>query len=90
MGHVKADQVAALFSMHSRTLNRRLESYNTSFRILADEVRYDIARQLLEASDSNMKEISEMIGYCDTSAFTKAFKRWSGTTPARWRVKNYK
>jgi AraC-like DNA-binding protein len=90
MGHAKADQIAALFSIHSRTLNRRLKSYNTSFKKLADEVRYEITKQLLEASDMEVQEISEIIGYCDTSAFTKAFKRWSGTTPAHWRVKHNK
>lgn len=85
MGHAKADQVAALFSIHSRTLNRRLNAYNTSFRKLSDEVRYEITRQLLRASELDTSEISEILGYCDASAFTKAFKRWSGTTPGNWR-----
>ena len=87
-GHAKADQVAALFSMHSRTLNRRLNTFGTSFKKLADEVRYEIARQMLETSDIEVSGVSEMMGYSDASAFTKAFKRWSSTTPSHWREEN--
>jgi len=47
-GRAKADQVAALFSMHTRTLNRRLNVSGTGFQGLADEVRFEIARQMLE------------------------------------------
>jgi AraC-like DNA-binding protein len=88
MGHGKIDQIAALFSMHSRTLNRRLSTYGTNFKQLADEVRYEIARQMLEASDIEVGKVSAMMGYSDASSFTKAFKRWSNTTPSRWREEN--
>jgi AraC-like DNA-binding protein len=86
--HGKADQVAALFSMHSRTLNRHLNDFGTSFRQLVDEVRFAIARQMLEDSAMDVGQISELLDYADASAFTRAFRRWSGTTPARWRAQN--
>lgn len=88
MGHTHAEQIAALFSIHSRTLNRRLSASGTSFKKLADEVRFEISRQMLNNSDIEVREIAEMLHYSDASAFTKAFKRWSGTTPAKWRVKH--
>ena len=44
--------------------------------------------QDFEASDIEVSEISEMMGYADASAFTKAFKRWSNATPSRWREEN--
>jgi len=86
-GHGKADQVAALFSIHARTLNRRLEVFGTGFRELVDEGRFEIARQMLEDSAMQVSQIAAMLDYADASAFTRAFRRWSGTTPARWRAK---
>ena len=81
-----AGPVAALFSMHSRTLNRHLNAFGTSFRELVDESRFEIARQMLEGSSLGVSRIADMLGYADASAFTRAFRRWSGTTPARWRA----
>jgi AraC-like DNA-binding protein len=86
-GHASADQVAALFSMHSRTLTRRLEAFCTSFRTLVDEGRFEIARQMLQNTSLDVQEIATALDYADASAFTRAFRRWSGTTPAAWRTK---
>jgi AraC-like DNA-binding protein len=85
-GHAGADEVAALFSMHSRTLNRRLGTFDTSFRQLVDEGRFAIARELLECTELDVSGIAGTLGYADASAFTRAFRRWSGTTPAAWRT----
>jgi AraC-like DNA-binding protein len=85
-GHAGADEVAALFAMHSRTLNRRLGAFGTSFRKLVDEGRFAIARKLLECTELDVGEIAGALGYADASAFTRAFRRWSGTTPAAWRT----
>lgn len=84
-GDASADSVAALFSMHSRTLHRHLAGYGTSFRALVDDTRFDIARQMLADSSLEARRIADMLGYADASAFTRAFRRWSGTTPAHWR-----
>ena len=82
-----ADRVAALFSMHRRTLNRRLNALGTSFQQVADEVSFEIARQMLEDSTMHTAEIAAMLDYANASAFARAFRRWSGTTPAQWRMK---
>jgi AraC-like DNA-binding protein len=84
-GHASEAEVAALFTMRSRALNRRLAAEGTTFRELAAQCRYDIARQLLETSDMEMVEIAATLGYAESSVFTRAFRRWSGTTPTRWR-----
>ena len=84
-----ADQVAALFSMHSRTLHRRLKTHGTSFHELADEGRFEIAQQLLENSSMELSQIAASLDYADASAFTRAFRRWSGTTPAHWREQRH-
>ena len=85
-GQGKADQIAALFSMHPRTLHRRLMACGTSFQKLVDESRFEIARQLLETTDLDVSQIATALHYADASAFTRAFRRWSGTTPALWRA----
>ena len=83
--HGSAEQVAALLSMHSRTLHRRLTASDTSFRKLVDETRFAIARQLLEDTGADVGHVANVLDYADSSAFTRAFRRWSGTTPAAWR-----
>ena len=72
--------------MHRRTLNRRLKAQNYTFHELVNEVRYEIARQLLEDTRMPMSQIAVTLDYSDASAFTRAFRRWSGTTPAAWRT----
>lgn len=86
-GHSSAAQVAELFSMHRRTMNRRLNAHGTSFHELVDEVRFEIARQLLEDSALEIIQIALLLGYSNASAFTRAFRRWSATTPGQWRLK---
>jgi AraC-like DNA-binding protein len=84
--HARADQVAALFSMHSRTLSRRLEACGTSYQALLDGSRFEIARQMLENTALEIGQIAKALDYADASAFTRAFRRWSGTTPGQWRA----
>jgi len=83
----KADQFAALFSLHSRTLSRRLNAFGTTFQELVDEGRFEIARQMLEDTALEVSQIATSLDYANASAFTRAFRRWSGTTPAQWRAK---
>jgi AraC-like DNA-binding protein len=86
--HGSAEQVAKLLSIHGRTLHRRLAESGTNFRVLVDECRYEIARQMLKDTDSDVGHIADMLDYADTSAFVRAFRRWSGTTPAQWRKRD--
>ncbi len=84
-GKGSLQQVSALFDMHRRTLNRRLRAHGTTFRDLVEEVRFEIARQLIENTSIDLVEIAATLDYADASAFTRAFRRWTGTTPGRWR-----
>jgi AraC-like DNA-binding protein len=87
-GDASAGSVGALFSMHSRTLHRHLADFGTSYRALVDETRFEIALQMLGDSSFEVRRIADMLGYADASAFTRAFRRWSGTTPALWRTQH--
>ena len=83
--HATAERIAELFSIHPRTLNRRLKVSGTNFHKLADQSRFEIAQQWLEHSSMELTQIAAALGYAEASAFTRAFRRWSGTTPSLWR-----
>ncbi len=85
-GHCSEEQIATLFSMRSHTLSRRLEASGTSFHELVDECRFEIARQMLENTSLSVGQIGASLGYSRSSSFIRAFRRWSDTTPADWRV----
>lgn len=80
-----ADHIASMFSIHRRTLNRRLNEDGISFKDLVEEQRYEIARQSLLNTDLQVGDVAALLGYADASAFTRAFRRWSGAGPAEWR-----
>ncbi|MBM6595273.1 AraC family transcriptional regulator [Microvirga pudoricolor] len=77
--------LAGLLAMHRRTLSRRLKYSGSGYRSIANEIRFEIARQLLEDTNLSLGEVSAALGYSEASAFTRAFRRWSGRTPTAWR-----
>ena len=85
MGSTALHEVAAALSVHARTLGRRLNAAGTSFQALVDEDRFEQSRQLLENSTVAVNEIAASLDYADASAFIRAFRRWTGTTPGDWR-----
>jgi len=84
-GNCTEERLARMLSLHPRTLNRRLQERDTSFRTLLAESRFEIAKRLLEESDMSIIRISAILGYADQSIFTRAFHRWSGASPKQWR-----
>jgi len=82
---IRADRLATMFSMHVRTFYRRLADHGTSYQEILDRTRFAVARQLLEESSRKVSAISELLGYSEPRSFNRAFLRWSGMTPARWR-----
>jgi AraC-like DNA-binding protein len=85
-GKCSADEMAGILLMHRRTLNRRLESQGTTFQRVLDEVRFEVARQLLDGTGLPLTEIAASLGYAELSAFSRAFRRWSGAAPSRRRL----
>lgn len=74
--------------MHKRTLHRKLHEQGTSFQRELDDVRYEKARELLTGGAMPIARIAKTLNYADASAFNRAFKRWTGMSPARWRDEN--
>lgn len=85
-GNFSDSTIAASLFMSQRTLQRRLEENNTSFKQLVNEVRQDLADTYLNDSSLTLTEISFMLGFSEMSAFSRAFKRWSGKSPTDYRV----
>jgi AraC-like DNA-binding protein len=81
-GNLTADAVAAQFSMSNRTLRRRLREEATSYQEILDDVRSELARHYLTKEGRGIDEVAHLLGFSDPSAFTKAFRRWTGQTPA--------
>jgi AraC-like DNA-binding protein len=84
-GSVSVAKGAARLGMSARTLQRRLRSHHVSHRQLLDESRFDLASAYLCDPSTSITQISIMLEFADVSAFTRAFKRWSGMTPSEFR-----
>lgn len=80
------ENVATVFNATSRTLQRKLKEENTTFQKLQDEVRHNMAIEYLTTTELSIDEIADRIGYSEKSAFSHAFKRWTKTTPASYRI----
>ena len=80
-----ANSIARLFSMHRRTMNRHLNAEGLAFRRVANQIRFEIACELLENTDMALGQVAALLRYSEPSAFTRAFRRWSGQSPSAWR-----
>ena len=85
LGACSIDAVAAQFSMHRRTLDRRLQRHGVLYSELLDEVRYEAACQLLRDTGLQVQQIAESLHYSSAANFSTAFRRWTGVTPGAYR-----
>lgn len=84
-GRDDAASMADLFSMSERTLRRRLADEGATFHALVAESRLVVARQLLESTRMTVSEIAAALHYGDITAFSRAFRNWTGMPPSAWR-----
>lgn len=80
-----AKQVADLLAVSDRTLHRHLAQEQTSFSALNDRVRMRLAKRLLSDSKMDLQGVAEAIGYAEAASFCRAFQRWTGESPGRWK-----
>ena len=83
-GNGQLDDVARRLGLSTRSLQRRLREEGTSFQAVRDETRQSLADRYLN-EDLSMAEISFLLGFSAPSAFFRAFKRWTGSTPLEYR-----
>lgn len=88
-GTPKLNQTASALGLTARTLQRRLNDTSTNYKTLVDEARKELARELLKSQDMPLTEVCSELGFCDQSAFNKAFKRWFGSPPGKYRETHF-
>jgi AraC-like DNA-binding protein len=81
------DELATALGSTPTTLRRRLEAEGTSFQGIKDQLRSDLAIDLLCHSGLSVDEIGAELGFADASAFHRAFKRWNGLQPGEYRAR---
>jgi len=87
-GPPSKSQIARRLAMSERTLHRQLADHGESFQAIATRARRDAAESLLTTTNHSIADIAFLTGFSDQTAFTRAFKRWTGTTPAAFRDGN--
>lgn len=80
--------VAGQLSVSPATLRRRLAEEGVSFRQHKDELRRDIAIDALTETSETVEDIGRRLGFSEPSAFQRAFKRWTGSSPGVYRDEN--
>jgi AraC-like DNA-binding protein len=84
-GNPSVAQVAKALRTSPRTLERRLEREGTTFSGLLDELRKRLALRYVGTLDLDLSEVAFLLGFSQTTAFHRAFKRWTGDTPLGYR-----
>jgi AraC-like DNA-binding protein len=84
-GELSEDNLARDLNMSRRSLQRRLAEAEATYQSLVDETRRDLALRYLEDPQKSATDIAFLLGYSQQSAFTRAFRRWTGTSPSEYR-----
>lgn len=78
--------LARQFHTSQATLRRRLDEEGMSYRMIVDDLRRDLAIGLLAESRQSLAEIAQALGFAETSAFHRAFRKWTGSRPGEYRT----
>jgi len=85
-GKMLVEDVARSLGMSKRTLARRLSDEGLNFTEILQQLRRDLAVRYLDDRKLHVSKIAWLLGFNEVSAFTHAFKRWTGKTPRRMRT----
>jgi AraC-like DNA-binding protein len=84
-GQPSKSQIARRLAVSERTLHRQLADHGETFQAIATRARRDAAESLLTTTSHSIADVAFLTGFADQTAFTRAFKRWTSTTPAAFR-----
>jgi AraC-like DNA-binding protein len=79
------EDIAARLAMSPQTMRRKLGEHHTSMREIKEEILRDTAIASLARGEESVETLSERLGFSERSAFTRAFRRWTGSTPGVYR-----
>ena len=77
--------MARELNMSRRTLQRKLAETNTTYQKLVDDTRRDLALRYMEDPGKSITDVTFLVGFSGQSAFTRAFRRWTGMSPTLFR-----
>ena len=81
------EELARNLAVAPMTLRRRLQSAGTSFRVIRDELRREMAIDMLTNSRMSIEDIADRLDLCDSDALRRAFRGWTGMAPSEFRRK---
>jgi AraC-like DNA-binding protein len=84
-GDATMDRIAAQLGLSRRTLLRKLSAEGTTFEKVLDELRHRLALDFLAGNKVSINVAAYLVGFSDPAAFSRAFKRWTGSSPRRHR-----
>lgn len=84
-GLPRKERVAERFQMTERTLQRHLQQAGTSYQLILDELRQELAEHYLVRSDLPVQDIASYLGFSESRSFHRSFKIWTGQTPGEYR-----
>jgi AraC-like DNA-binding protein len=84
-GEADMETISSELNLSSRTVYRRLREENISYKTLLSDIKKQLALAYLKETSFTINDISDLLGFSETSAFHRAFKRWFGTNPSQYR-----
>lgn len=84
-GEASMDAVAARMGLSRQTLFRKLKAEGVTFETVLDELRHKLALHYLNGKKVSVNETAYLVGFSDPAAFSRAFKRWTGSSPRMMR-----
>jgi AraC-like DNA-binding protein len=85
-GDLNMDDIARQIGMSRQSLYRRLKQEDVSFETLIDDLRHRMALHYLGGKKASVNETAYLVGFSDPSSFSRAFKRWTGSSPRGWKT----
>ena len=80
-GEASIDMVAGKLALSRQTLFRKLKAEGVTFKTVLDELRHKMALHYLNGKHASVNETAYLVGFSEPSAFSRAFKRWTGSSP---------
>jgi len=84
-GNVTDATIANTLNIAQRSLQRKLQNENTTFRAVLNDIRLELAKKYLQNSNMNLIDIAFNLGFAEYSSFSRAFKNWTGVSPSAYR-----
>ena len=85
-GDIGIDALAVALGLNRQSLYRKLKAEGVTFQEVVDELRRKLAHHYLQGNKVSVNEIAYLLGFSDGTAFSRAFKRWTGQSPRSWRL----